>query len=497
MPDHDAIDGVTTAVEEGETHHGVAEPRGQDAVPRSPLFEGRFGRLFRRLPAPRPPREALIALGKAMADRSGPSADNEKIPAGYTYFGQFVDHDITFDPLSQLSRFNDPDALVDFRSPRFDLDSLYGEGPSGSPYLYEWRDRNRRGVRLLEGRNPDADEHGNALERRDLLRNAQGRAIIGDPRNDENIIVSQLHHAFVRFHNNVVEHVARAQPSLKGAALFAEARRVVTWHYQWVVVHDFLPRIVGEDLADEVLPASGEPDLRFFDPRNDPFIPVEFSGAAYRFGHSMVRAAYDLNETVTNIPLFSARPGADRDVLGHLNGFRPLPAAWTVDWRRFVRIDGSRPQLSRNIDTHLSAPLLKLPTAIDAMNTGLPVLNLRRGKALQLPSGQAVAQAIGATPVGDLGLDRFGLSAAHRAALEAETPLWYYVLVEAERAPRRGERLGPVGGRIVAEVLVGLLAHDPQGFLRQQPTWTPEGLRAVKAGHFTLADLLRFGTIGQ
>jgi hypothetical protein len=497
MPDGDAVDGVTTAVEEGETHHGVAEPRGQDAVPRSPLFEGRFGRLFRRLPAPRPPREALIALGKAMADQAGASADNDKIPAGYTYFGQFVDHDITFDPLSQLSRFNDPDALVDFRSPRYDLDSLYGQGPSGSPYLYEWRNKARRGVRLLEGRNPDADENGNPLERRDLLRNAQGRAIISDPRNDENIIVSQLQHAFVRFHNNVVEHVATAQPALKGPDLFAEARRVVTWHYQWAVVRDFLPRIVGDDLADEVLPASGEANLKFFDPRNDPFIPVEFSGAAYRFGHSMVRAAYDLNDTVTDIPLFSAAADADRDVFGHLNGFRPLPAAWTVDWRKFVRIDGSRPQLSRNLDTRLSAPLLKLPTALDAAHTGLPVLNLRRGKALQLPSGQAVAQAIGATPVADLGLDRFGLSAAQRAGLEAETPLWYYVLVEAERAPRNGERLGPVGGRIVAEVLVGLLAHDPQGFLRQQPGWKPEGLRAVQAGHFTLSDLLRFGTIGQ
>jgi hypothetical protein len=485
------------AVAAGATHHGVARPRGQDAVPRSALFEGRFGRLFRALPAPRPPREALVALGRAMADRAGPSADNEKIPAGYTYFGQFVDHDITFDPLSQLSQFNDPDALVDFRSPRFDLDSLYGAGPSGSPYLYEWRNKDRRGVRLLEGHNPDADEHGNPLEGRDLQRNLQGRAIIGDPRNDENIIVSQLHHAFVRFHNNVVEHVAAAEPRLKGAALFAEARRVVTWHYQWVVVHDFLVRIAGKELVDELLDAAGETHLTFFDPRNDPFIPVEFSGAAYRFGHSMVRAVYDLNDTVTGVPLFSAAADADRNIFGHLNGFRPLPSAWTVDWRHFTRIDGSHPQRSRKIDTHLSPPLLKLPGSIDPANTGLPVLNLRRGKALQLPSGQAVAQAIGATPVGDLGLDRFGLSAAHRAALEAETPLWYYVLIEAERAPRNGERLGPVGGRIVGEVLIGLLDRDPQGFLRRQPTWKPEGLRAEQAGHFTLGDLLRFGTIGQ
>ena len=497
MPGEEDAVGTTDAPDDGAPHHGAAAPRGQDAVPRSPLFEGRFGRLFRSLPAPRHQRSTLIALGKALADREAPSGDNDKIPAGYTYFGQFIDHDITFDPLSQLSKFNDPDALTSFRSPRYDLDSLYGQGPAGSPYLYEWESRPRRGVRLLEGRNPAQDANGNPLERRDLQRNAQGRAIIPDPRNDENIIVSQLQHAFVRFHNNVVEHVADDQPGLKGAALFAEARRVVSWHYQWVVVRDFLPRIIGQELADELLPATGEPQLKSFDPRNDPFIPVEFSGAAYRFGHSMVRPAYDLNDVVTGVPLFSAAADADENIFGHLNGFRPLPAAWTVDWRHFTRIDGSRPQLSREIDTQLSRPLLKLPPALDADKTGLPVLNLRRGKALQLPAGQAVAQAIAAPVVGNLGLDRFGLSAAQRAELEAETPLWYYILREAENAPRGGARLGPVGGRIVGEVLVGLLAHDPQSFLRQQPDWKPQGLRAEKAGHFTLGDLLRFGTIGQ
>lgn len=488
--EHEPVTPTTT--DEPETHHGTLIPRGQDAVPRSPLFEGRFGRMFRSLPAPRHDREALIALGKAMADREAPSGDNPKIPAAYTYFGQFVDHDITFDPLSELSKFNDPDALTNFRSPRFDLDSLYGAGPSGSPFLYEGKKADRRGVRLLEGRNTEPE-----LERRDLMRNAQGRAIIPDPRNDENIIVSQLHHAFIRFHNNVVERVAQAQPTLAGPALFAEARRVVTWHYQWVVVHDFLPRIIGEDLANELLPDSGEPNLRFFDPREGPFIPVEFSGAAYRYGHSQVRPSYDLNDIVVGVPLFSAAKTADRDILAHLNGFRPLPALWTIDWRHFVEIDGSQPQLTREIDTQLAKPLLKLPTGIDAAHTGLPVLNLRRGKALQLPSGQAVAQAIGATPVSNLGLDRFNLSAAHRTALEAETPLWYYILREAENPPRNGQRLGPVGGRIVGEVLVGLLAHDPQSFLRQQPTWKPTGLKAVKAGHFTLGDLLRFATIGQ
>jgi hypothetical protein len=482
-----------------------------DVATESRLFEGRFGRMFRGLPVHEHDEAFLRGLADGM---NKPSADNPKIPSGFTYLGQFIDHDLTFDPVSSFQRDNDPDALVSFRSPRFDLDSVYGRGPDDDPFMYNQGrpagvERPALSLDEPEGAKADckfligriADDDGTAAvgfgEGDDLPRGAQGRAIIGDPRNDENTLVSQLHHAFVRFHNNVVEHVAATSPSLEGAALFEEARRVVTWHYQWVVVHDFLPRIAGREIAEEVLPVGGPAALEHYRPRDAPFIPVEFSGAAYRFGHSMVRAAYDLNEQIRGVPLFSAAPGAERDHFGHLNGFRPLPVGWTVDWRHLAEIDGSRPQPSREIDTHLAPPLLRLPTGVSATHRGLPELNLLRGRALQLPSGQAVAERLGVTPVGDLGLARFDLDRAHRRALEAETPLWYYVLREAENPPRSGRRLGPVGGRIVAEVLVGLLAHDPQGFLRRRPTWRPEGLRARTPGHFTLADLLRFGTIGQ
>src|ERR687887_1557182 len=148
MPEHDDATGSVHSAAEGLTHHGAGEPRGQGAVPRSALFEGRFGRTFRTLPAPRPDREALIALGKAMSEpSSGPAArDNPDIPAGYTYLGQFVDHDITFDPVSSLQKQNDPDALRDFRTPRFDLDSLYGDGPADSPFLYR---ADSNGTKLL------------------------------------------------------------------------------------------------------------------------------------------------------------------------------------------------------------------------------------------------------------------------------------------------------------------------------------------------------------
>lgn len=475
-----------------ETTHGGVTPRGLEAVPSSPLFEGRFGRMFRTLPASSPARAALEALGNAMPEETGAGtvADNPAIPAAYTYLGQFVDHDITFDPVSQLSRLNDPDALVDFRTPRFDLDSVYGQGPAASPYLYESRDATFAGVKLLVGRNPRTDplQGGDPLDRQDLPRNAQGRAVIGDPRNDENIIVSQLHLAFLKFHDRVADLVRR-QRRLTGAALFEETRRLVTWHYQWVVIEDFLRRIAGDAIVDDVRRRG----RRFFRWENAPFMPVEFSVAAYRFGHSMIRPDYDLNEVVTGVPIFPAaqRPGTFES----LHGFRRLPSLWTIDWSRFAPLTRRRPQPSRRINIRLAPPLMRLPTSVDAGRNPLAVLNLRRGKALRLPSGQAVAAAMGerALTRGELALGRLRLDPVHRAFFEQETPLWFYLLREAE-VRSRGARLGPVGGRIVAEVLIGLLEGDPGSFLRREPTWRPAGIPAAARGRFTLSDLLKFAT---
>ncbi|HYS72985.1 MAG TPA: peroxidase family protein, partial [Thermoplasmata archaeon] len=273
--------------------HGK-EPRGLGAVLRSPTFEGRFGRMFPNLPAFLPPDDALDALARAMVEpepKEGEdvtAGDNPDIPAGFTYLGQFVDHDLTFDPTSKLQRDNDPDALVDFRTPRFDLDAVYGRGPDDQPFLYE-----DDGVRLLIGTNEAGED--------DLPRNAKGRALLGDARNDENLIVSQLALGFLKYHNKVVEapSVAELPPERR----FDEGRRIVRWHYQWAVVHDFLARLVGNDVIDDVLrpvsfkvPAGSgaktiktlSPVLKFFHWRARPFMPVEFSVGAYRFGHSMV-----------------------------------------------------------------------------------------------------------------------------------------------------------------------------------------------------------------
>jgi hypothetical protein len=428
--------------------------------------------MFRELPPFAPTDAALKKLADSMTDVAGADGDNPDIDSGYTYLGQFVDHDITFDPVSSLDRVNDPDALNTFRTPRFDLDCLYGRGQADSPYLYDQEDP----ASLLVGRNTSRED-----EPIDLPRNQQGRALIGDPRNDVHFIVSQLHLAFIRFHNAVVDHL-RFQ--VEPAALFEEARRVVTWHYQWVVVHDFLVRLVGPDLLGEVLvtaPRSGKARavLAYFTWRTRPFVPVEFSAAAYRFGHSMVRGDYRINDTLEVLPILTDIRVANR--LQHLGGFRSLPKDWSVQWKHLFTTGEGPPQPSRRIDTRLAEPLRKLPPLVDRDRRSLGLLNMMRGRALQLPSGQAVAGAMG-TAVDDAQL-----------RLTGETPLWFYLLREAE-VLSGGRRLGPTGGRIVAEVLVGLLKGDPSSFLRQQPAWRPE-LPSAEPGHFTMVDLLRFANV--
>jgi hypothetical protein len=455
-------------------HHGGGRPRGTTFVPLSRTDVGRFGRMFRRLPPLAVTDAELARLAAGMCDTNPTAAgDNPDHPAGYTFLGQFVDHDITFDPMSSLERQNDPDALNNFRTPRFDLDSVYGSGRSDSPFLYDQEDP----AKLLVGVNT-ATIH----EPVDLPRNHQGRALIGDPRNDVHVILAQLHLAFLRFHNAAVDHLRAS--FFPDAELFDEARRLTLWHYQWIVVDDFLRRLVGDEVLDAVIrrdPSTGRlrTSRRFYRWSRQPYIPVEFSAAAYRFGHSQVRPSYRLNETLEALPILTDIRVPNP--IQHLGGFRALPKRWTVQWNLFFELGGATPQLSRRIDTKISKPMCALPVTVDRDRRSLALLNLLRGRSLSLPSGQAVASAMG-TAVPD-----------QRLGLTAPTPLWHYVLREAE-VLEEGERLGPTGGRLVAEVLLGLLDGDPASFLRRAPDWRPE-LPSDDAGRFTMADFLRFAGV--
>jgi hypothetical protein len=260
--------------------------------------------------------------------------------------------------------------------------------------------------------------------------------------------------------------------------------------------------VVDSILKNESAPTGPTVELQFYQPKEQPFMPIEFSAAAFRFGHSMIRASYDLNDVVVDVPTFVDDPVA-AGPFGHLGGFRRLPEGWTIKWRKFVAIGGSTPQLSRRLNTRLTKPLQLLPPGLGTPRRELAVLNLLRGKARSLPTGQSVARMTGVTPLTaqQLGLGAFvprTLTAAQAAALSDDTPLWYYILKEAEVAPQRGARLGPVGGRIVAEVLIGLLDGDPTSYLRMEPTWKPPGLVGEapigQPGDITLGDLLHFAT---
>lgn len=471
------------------TEHGRKEIRGSGHVPLSPINEGRFGRMFRRLPpAPDHTDDQLRALAETMrelvaapaggwASQPEPQSggDNPGIPAAYTYLGQFIDHDVTFDPNSSLQQKNDPDALHDFRTPRFDLDSLYGSGPDDEPFHYR---PGTAPARLLVEPNVEGEE--------DLPRTSQGIAIIGDPRNDENIIVSQLHLVFVRLHNKMADSV-EADSSIDPEQKWDETQRRVRWTYQQMVVHDYLRRIAGKgrdgetDLVDDLLgvdPTSGDPDfkLRYYRAKTNAYIPIEFSAAAFRFGHSQVRGVYDLNDTVLGRPIFLAGDVGPTD---DLRGQRPLPSAWTIDWRHFVDVPGASPQPTRLIDTHLAEGLFSLPGRPDS----LAFLNLKRGRAMSLPSGQDVARFMQAPRV---------LSAAELGPdVPEQTPLWFYLLKEAELVAQ-GTSLGPVGARIVAEVLLGLLFNDKTSWINVDPTWrTP----IPTSGDFPrLSEIVQFAT---
>jgi hypothetical protein len=489
--------------------HGNTAAQKPIHAPQSRSFSGPFGRMFRELPfweakgnTEKERIDDIVAIAEDLKAPDGaPLPNNPKIPAGYTYFGQFVDHDLTFDPRSSLQKHVDPDNLEDFRSPSFDLDCVYGRGPDDQPYMYE-----PDGKALLTGSNPAGDD--------DLPRNTRGRALIGDKRNDENTFVGQLQLIFLKFHNRVLGDKNLA------AGNFVTAQRIVRWHYQWVVIHDWLKRLCGDapfgegKLVDSLLNSNcpGKPDLCFYEYKQYPFMPLEFSVAAYRLGHSMVRGRYSINNKVQGLDTFSFE--GDTNPFKDFRGFRPLPGGWTIDWSRFFDFSEMKPtlpkgielkptQASLKIDGQLVDPLRRMPDAIanpsdapgeiptptdkNSPARSLAVRNLVRSHRLGLPSGESVARRMGLKPIDfDTGRD---------------TPLWVYILKEAEKEDG-GVRLGKVGARIVAETFVGLLAADRASYYSVAPNWTPAAEKTpipVLGNGFQLRDIVAYagGKIGE
>lgn len=411
-----------------------------------------YARMFPELPSFQSDEEFLHALGR----QGGPCdcGDVDDSPdslsdtaAGWPIFGQFVAHDITADRSVLRSHANMAD-LHNARSPQLNLECLYGDGPTGHPFLYQRDDP----AKFLLG-----------LDGADLQRNAEGIAIISDPRNDSHMLVSQLHLAMLKAHNTLVDDARR-----NGVArdrVFDEAARQLRWHYQWLVLNEFLPALVGETLANQVLREGPQ----WYLPGRKAFIPLEFADAAYRYGHSQIRHRYRLNSQTDPVALFP-------DLLG----FRAVPHKRTVDWTLFFDTPGASPaERSKKIDGKLVRALIQLPIAvtgeceIDDYHS-LAVRDLQRGQGVGLPSGEVVARYIGITP---LTVEQVGIASA---GWQGETPLWYYILREADVCTG-GQRLGPVGGLIVTEVLVGLIDADPMSFRQNDRDWCP---------HKTLGELL-------
>ncbi len=473
--------------------HGFSSRTGEN----QPLGEfaqtGKFGRMFGRLRPFTPSIESLTKLGDAMNDTdfNSTDGDNKNVPAGYTYLGQFIDHDITFDTTALQEVLVDPLALRNFRTPRLDLDSVYGCGPKAQRYLYQVDDNDLFLIGKTNSQPGDGDPSIATELPNDLPRASSNLAIIGDPRNDENLIIAQTHLAFLKFHNKIVEGIKDGSITPANStdkSVFEQARELVIWHYQWIVLNDFLTRIIDTEQLEIVLTKG----TRFFKFRDEPFIPVEFSVAAYRLGHSMVRADYDFNR------VFTSRPGgvtpASLQLLFEFTAESgksvPIPSDWIIDWRRFYEIDPNVPaQFSRKLDPFLVEPLKMIPNIPEPKS--LAVRNLLRGRSLGLPSGQRIARRMrfkSLTPA-EIATGADGV-VAEKHNFHVESPLWYYILKEAQ-VQQQANRLGQVGSRILAEVFVGLLEADSSSFLASHPDWKPI-LPAQIPGTFTMADLLNF-----
>jgi Animal haem peroxidase len=392
----------------------------------------------------------------------------DNVPSFFTYFGQFLDHDMTLDTLPPPMSPVDPTTIPNHRDPRLTLDSVYLGGPDANPELYQ------------------ADGKRLKVNGRDLPRNPDGSAIIGDGRNDENQVIAQIHVVFLRAHNKLIDD----------GYGFGNARQLMQWRHQWIVVHEFLKEVLDRVVYDDVFRSNGSIHTRYYDPKHarDAVMPVEFSVAAYRFGHSHVRKAYIMTQGGPKIQVFNP-PNDD------LHGGRPVASDHIIFWPNFLPIGGQpAANISRKIDTLLSSGLftLPIPGAAPAGSAILAKRNIQRGREYGLPSGQAVATYLRDSFAGDnidvlsnadiasaivrLGfLDNPNDNPDAAASYLGELPLWLYILAESQIV-HNGAKLGPVGSRIVAEVIGGLLLADNKSYYNKG--WTPPG------GDFRAQDLL-------
>jgi Animal haem peroxidase len=448
----------------------------------------RYCRLFPPSQSPVRP-EGLVKLGSAMIDNGGdvsnpPPPDEYLADAGYTYFGQFLDHELTqMDPLVDPVK-NLAEDVENRQTPPLDLSHLYGGGPAKEPQLYE-----EDGARLRVGRS------GNGHSFDVYVDPKNHQPVLADSRSRENIMLRQMVAVFARLHNAAVKQVIT----------FEEARSWVTWQFQYLVVEDYLRRLLDASVYKKVFVKK---DFHFEWKKFS--IPIEFAVAAMRHGHSMVRSNY----------LF---PGENdqslKSILDRSNKKGELEDSWRIAWGLFFQGAGGSgfTMTSRPIDTLVSKPLhdlsrltlqlftvSKMRVVPDRVRIALPVLTLLRGEKFQLPSGQNVANEFGVKELTTAELLRpRGKTAPQGPILEeyellTKTPLWYYILKESE-VRSNGSYLGSVGSHVMAETIAAALRYDPNSYWNTAPprgTWPlPWQIGGTTVRIYTLMELFFYSSL--
>lgn len=480
------------------------------------LFPNRFGRLFPNLQSFRPSDKSLEDLGKAMVDETINRVS--EVPAGYTYLGQFIDHDISKDSLGatdpRMIPTKELGELIQQRTPSLDLDCLYGSGETELIVAWDCNDlaKFRIGKTI-------ADNQVNISFLNDLPRKLDGnnpaKALIGDPRNDENLVVAQIHLAFLKFHNAVVDVVRKRNlnSELDAITVRNQAKEIVVLHYQSIVLHDFLKRFVDGNIYNSVI-TNNNPKFFKVIAAEMPFMPIEFSGAAYRW-HTLIRDSYNWNKVFHNVSGSSNTPITDGtlqllfqfsglqnndEFVGFRNtGNNSLTSNWIVDWTRLFDFahrgvaKGEGFNFTEPIDTHLVQTLHNFGSPNAPMN--LAVKNLVRGSRIGLPSAQDVASALGINPLTpqELLQNSKQEKVLKKWEFQIKTPLWYYINREAE-VLGNSLRFGPLASTIICETFHGLAKGSRQSILDpENEGWKPDAdLLPSDKNFYSFTDLLWF-----
>lgn len=420
-----------------------------------------------------------------------------RIPAGFTYLSQFIDHDISLDSKTGEFPWGTIIAATIYneRTPFFDLETIYGKDVPASQGNIS-RTNLLKTNSLLKLDNTVADTVAGVFEN-DLPRTpGTSAAQIVDKRNDENLAVAQMQVAFIKFHNAVAAYLGGGDTT----ARFTETREIVIRHYQWIVLNDFLPRFIKNCVLQDVLKNGN----KFYLPKpDDIFMPLEFSVAAFRAGHSMVRDSYHWNR------LFNNEGNNFRATLAELRTFtgtggmmgkHNLPSDWLINWNLFFDIDDSinrqknQFNFAEPINTKIAGSLGRLNSNVINFDRrfSLPALDLYRTRALSLPSGQLVAEKIlEGTSHKPLQPEQISdlLPENLKSVFAEETPLWFYLLAEAE-IKENGQTLGEVGSRIVAETFIKLIELSSPSIL--QGNWQLGKELPTPTGKFGMAEMLKF-----